>query len=266
MRKFSLILILASFAVFSYPMKVVSMAPNITEMIYYFGMEDSLIGVTENCNYPEAASEKARVGSFIGINQERLLMLKPDLVIFSSNLTAQDKSFLENYKIAFIDIEMEDIDGVRKGAESLADILGCARKYELFSAYLDSLRAFYKGKIEGERVYVEISNRPVICCGEKSYSGSIIREMGGEVPKSVNTSPYIVISQEDVIKFNPTVIIAADFDMLISSRVGWGSTDAAKSGRVEVLSQRETDILSRPGPRINEVFEMIYRISHEESR
>lgn len=244
-------------------MKIVSMAPNITEMIYYFGMQDSLAGVTDYCNYPEDALTKTRVGSFGQFNQEKMLLIKPDIVIFSGNMTSSGRSFLDTYKIKYFDIKMEDVNGLCEGAQSLAVILGCPEKYAAFKIFVDSVLDANREIISGSRVYIEISNRPVMCSTEKSYSGSIVKHMGGVLPMSEALTPYAVISQEDIITFNPNVIIAADFDSSISSRMAWSSIDAVRKDRVAVLSQMETDILSRPGPRIAEAFEILRRISYE---
>jgi len=247
-------------------MKIVSMAPNVTEMIFYFGQGDSLVGVTGFCNYPEEALNIEKVGGFADFNPEIILRLNPDIVIFSGNMTQQEKAFLDKYKIIYADAKMENINSLIDGSKKIAEILGCIDKFELFKLKIDSLLEFYSGWHEQNNVYLEISNKPLMCASEKSYSGEILNLLGCTLPKSGLDSPYLVISQEDVIIFNPEIIIAADFDSMIGMRKGWGNTNAVKNKRIYILSEYETDVISRPGPRIFESFEILFRKLYEADR
>ena len=67
---------------FSFPPKrIVSLAPNITEILFSIGLDEEIVGVSIHCNFPEKAKSKVRVGSYISLDFERITSLKPDLII-----------------------------------------------------------------------------------------------------------------------------------------------------------------------------------------
>src|SRR4030042_2760451 len=63
------------------PKRMISLAPNITEILFSLGLDDAIVGVSIHCNFPKQAQKKARVGSYISLDFERILFLHPDLVI-----------------------------------------------------------------------------------------------------------------------------------------------------------------------------------------
>ena len=67
-----------------HPLRIISLAPNVTETLYLLGAQDRLIGITTQCNWPEAAKHKPKIGDLLNPNYEVILAAKPDLVIAST--------------------------------------------------------------------------------------------------------------------------------------------------------------------------------------
>ena len=63
------------------PKRIVSLAPNITEILFSLGLDEEIVGVSIHCNFPEKAKSKVRVGSYISLDFEKVTSLKPDLII-----------------------------------------------------------------------------------------------------------------------------------------------------------------------------------------
>ena len=63
------------------PKRIVSMAPSITEILFALGLDEEIVGVTDFCDYPEAALTKQRVGGFVNPSIEKIVSLKPDLIL-----------------------------------------------------------------------------------------------------------------------------------------------------------------------------------------
>ena len=63
------------------PKRIVSLAPNITEILFSLGLDEEIVGVSIHCNFPEKAKSKVRVGSYISLDFEKITSLKPDLII-----------------------------------------------------------------------------------------------------------------------------------------------------------------------------------------
>ncbi len=90
------------------PQRVVSLSPAITETLYLIGAQEKLVGVSDYCNYPEAAQQLPKVGGMQNINMEALLALKPDLVLMGSMVSKKDVEKIEQLNIPVIIIVVED--------------------------------------------------------------------------------------------------------------------------------------------------------------
>src|SRR5512136_193684 len=63
------------------PKRIVSLAPNITEILFSLGLDEEIVGVSIHCNFPEKAKSKVRVGSYISLDFEKITSLRPDLIV-----------------------------------------------------------------------------------------------------------------------------------------------------------------------------------------
>ncbi|MDI6740996.1 MAG: ABC transporter substrate-binding protein, partial [Candidatus Edwardsbacteria bacterium] len=104
-----------------HPGRIVSLAPNTTEMIYALGGQDRLVGVTSWCNYPPEAKEKPVIGDAISFNAEKLLALKPDLVIMVGTRQSPALARLEALDVPALALDPKTPE------EILADIIKIGR-------------------------------------------------------------------------------------------------------------------------------------------
>ena len=115
------------------PQRLVSFGPNITEILFALGLGEKVVGVTDFCDYPEAAKLKPKVGDAFNPSLERIVGLEPDLVFTVKQ--EQLNGELDALGIRFMVLEPEDIDGIFKG------IINCPRYFKEISwALLISLR------------------------------------------------------------------------------------------------------------------------------
>ena len=106
------------------PQRVISLVPNITEIIFSLGRGDRLVGRTEYCDYPEQVSGVTSVGDLFKPNFEEILALQPDLLIASTNLSPDSLAKLEELQIRTLIIAEENsFDGVYEAIEQIAKIL-----------------------------------------------------------------------------------------------------------------------------------------------
>ncbi len=252
MKKYSVIIALFLFInVFSHG--IISMAPNITETIYYLQLDSLLIGRTSYCNYPEKAKNIEIVGSFIDFDREKILSLKPGKVIFSNNLTGKEKEFLNNYKIDYLDLKMETIEDIKNSINILSNMYNRDSIAKAFSYAVDSLLNI--DTKANEKIYIEISNKPIMCASKNSYIGDIFTHFGYIVFSS--NKAYSVFNQEDLFVFNPDIIIIMDNDKNIENRQGWQNINAIKNNRIIYFDKYLIDIFSRPSPRLLECISFI---------
>ena len=236
-------------------MTVVSMAPNITESVYFLEADSILKGRTLYCDYPKAAENADVTGTFIEMDYEKILLLSPDIVIFSGNLTSKQKTFLDEYKIKYVDIKMERACEVIPALRTLDSLIN----HSSMKDKIDSLDSSFKPELSARtsKIFLEMSSKPLVSANKNSYVGSILEMMGFSVFSDSNYSSYSAVSQEEVIKFNPTAIIVFHDESKVSDRLGWENVNAVKNKRIIYLNKEETDILSRPGPRISEALKVL---------
>lgn len=234
---------------------IVSMAPNITESLFFLDEDSLLMGRTEYCDYPQAAEKIDIAGSFIEMNYEKIFLINPDIVLFSGNLTSKEEEFLKEHGIRYADIRMETADEVLPALLKLDSLVGGGRHFERIDSLKDGISfSLSAGSV---KAFVEMSSKPLVSANKKSYAGSLLERMGYSVFSDSNYSAYSAVSQEDVIKFNPEIIFVLHSESKVDERLGWQNVAAVKKGRVIYLTKEETDILSRPGPRISEALKIL---------
>ncbi len=249
MRRFSTMFAVLIISLFIFSEGIVSMAPNITECIYFIGAGDLITGRTLYCNYPEQVNEIPIIGSFTEMSFEKILKIDPKVVFFSGNLTQHSKGFLNSINMKYIDIKMESYETIFTGLLILDSIIGTCFNIDSFKMHIDSIMGMSNNK-ESLSVYIEIGVKPAVSAGKYSYIGSILEKMGYRVI-SFSKKPYISINQEQVILSNPDIVIIMSGATNIINRIGWKDIEAVKKNRVVIMNNDEIDILSRPGPRIN---------------
>jgi len=235
--------------------KIVSLSPAMTEIIFALGAEKNLVGVTTYCDYPDSAKKIYKVGDFSNPSLERILNLKPNLVVVNLPEQNRIKNQLEKFGIKTFTTSPERLEDIYKEILNLGSILNREKQ-------ADSLVNYMKVNINPrpwskKKVYVEICTRPLITIGAESYLNELIEMAGGENVFSDLNKDYPVINQEQVIIRNPEIIIVLHPEE-ITNRIGWQNISAIKNKRV--YKDMNQDWLMRPGPRLVLGFKEIERI------
>lgn len=249
------------------PETVISLQPSNTEILFALGVGDKVVGATDFDNYPEEAKEIERVSDSMNINAEKIIALKPDVVIA---YTIGEEEALNPLKDAGIPIfviqSAASFDDVYGDIEQIAQVMGVKEKGE-------ELIHDIRGKIAGvekklssitdkKALYFEIDPTPYTT-GKNTFQQEILNAAGVENVFG-DQEGWIQVSEEEIIKRNPSIITTtANYleDPIgdISGRSGWEQLDAVKTEQVFVL---DPDITSRPGPRIGEAVELIAKTAY----
>jgi len=225
--------------------RIVSLSPGMTEVIFALGAQDDLAGVTTYCDYPVAAQKLTRVGDFSHPSLERIVSLKPDLVIVNLPEQNRIKTELEPYKIPIFATAPESLADIYREITSLGSRIGRQRA-------ADSLVAFMRERIRGtgrkpKSVYIELSPRPLITVGRNNFLNEMVEMAGGKNVFDDLGRSYPVVNQEEVIKRNPEIIIVLHPEE-IKDRIGWNNIEAVRKSRI--YRDLNQDQLLRPGPRL----------------
>ncbi len=253
------------------PERIVSFAPSLTEMVYALGAGDRLVGVTSWCTFPPQARSKTVVGDFSNPNWERIVSLRPDLVILVAGERSPILSRLRALGIPAAAFRSESVDDVTSDAGTLGRLLGREAASDslvaLILSGLDSLRMQVAGvpPADRPRVFAEISDRPLVTAGPGSFLGQLIELAGGTNVAGRVGEPYAAVDPETVVRGRPDVILVLHPDPSpdeVRRRLGWSSVPAVRNGRI--VTGLDLDLVLRPGPRLAQAARKLHEVIYAE--
>jgi len=240
------------------PGRIISMAPSNTEILFALGLEGKVAGVSSFCDFPAAAKKKEKIGDFMAPNLEKILFLKPDLVLAGGGVQKDLAIKLSALNIPTLTFYPKNINELLKDITQIGRATG---KETVALLYIEKLKArIEKVKTAAARsnkkpkVYFEIWNQPFTTAGKGSFVQELITLAGGINIFSETDKTFPEISGEEIIKRDPDIIITAYMEKKgkmkqeIAGRSGWGSISAVKEGRI--YDDLDPDILLRAGPRL----------------
>lgn len=250
--------------------RIVSLAPNLTEIVYAVGAGDRLVGDTTYCDYPEAAKNVTKVGDTMHPSIERIIALKPQVVLIStaSQLEAFTKQ-LGDQQIAVYVTNPRSLDEVFHSMETLGELLGNRDRAASLANELRQRTARVEATIKSTnptRVFYQVSGEPLYTIGRESYLTDLVRRAGGiSVTADVPTA-FPRFSDEAALAAKPDAIILPTGGSMgaANSTVAPALKDspAALNNRVYKIND---DHLSRPGPRLVDGLEEMAHALHPEA-
>lgn len=244
-------------------MRVVSLAPSATEMLFSLGAEESVVAVTEYCDYPPGAKQIERIGGFGKPNIERLLALSPDLVV-TAGLERNDvvrtlrNSGLRVLEVGTIQSIAEVFEALRQIGRATATPQRAEEVVAVMEAELKAVAGQSAKTSRGPppRVFVELWDDPLTTVGRTSFLDDVISRAGGVNVARELSQQHPRVSPEKVIEWNPDVVVVAhmrrggDAAAQMRERIGWSEIAAVRNGRI--VCDIPPDLILRPGPRLIE--------------
>ncbi len=254
------------------PQRIISLAPSNTEILFALGLEGKLVGVTEFCNYPEAAKAKPKIGGFATVDIERVVSLEPDLVLATSIHEGTVIPALEEVGLTVLALAPKTLDGVLANITLVGEITGKSREATRLVASLEKRIKTITNKTEAlteaERpsVLYLTWHDPLWTAGSGTLQDDLINKAGGENIAHELTG-HKTIDLETVIARNPQVIIvltghgeAKDLPFYyVKNDPILGATEAVMAGRVYRI---DADIFARPTPRMVDGLEQLAGLIH----
>ena len=233
--------------------RIVSLAPNLTEVLFELGMGKQIVGVTIHCNYPPQAQEKEKIGDFLHPNLEKIVALRPDLVMAEHwpssktipRLRELHTPVLETTSPKSVAEIYETIRQVGKAVNRAerAEALVADMKIGIENIRQRAARLSYRPS-----VYTEI-DLPSWTIGKRSFVTEALRLCGARNLFEDLERPAMYVSKEEIIARDPEIIlsftVAAD---QISRRPGWAGIRAVREGRI--IDDVDPNLLSRGNHRL----------------
>jgi len=251
--------------------RVVSLSPNLTEIVYAVGAGDRLVGNTTFCDYPPEAKNAEKVGDTLQPNIERLLALHPQMVLVStaSQLEAFTKQ-LDEHDIAVYVTDPRDLEGVFRSILSVGDLLNesiaASELVKQLRARSDTVERAVAGRAPVS-VFFQLSGQPLYTAGKSSFVTNLIERAGGcSVTADVNEA-WPRLSDEAALASRPDAVIMLSGDAMgaeANTKVAAAlrNSPAVQNGRVYLI---DGDLLTRPGPRLIDGLEQIAHALHPEA-
>ena len=253
------------------PKRIVSLAPSITETLYYLNVGEKIVGVTEFSNYPDEARRKPKVGSYINLNIEKIISLKPDLIIAIADGNKKESvDALERLGYSVYAINPRCVKDVFRTIVNIGKITDCVDRANKLIKELKSRINYIESRtrgIERPRVFFQIGINPVVTVGKDTFHNDLIKMAGGLNISGNEKAKYPRYSMEEVLLNTPDIIIISsmhrggDFDRKKREWMKWKSIPAVKNGRIYVI---DSDLVDHPSPRIIDGLEELSRLIHPE--
>jgi iron complex transport system substrate-binding protein len=260
------------------PLRIVSTAPSITETLYALGLGSRVVGVTMYCTYPPEARSKPKIGSFLEPDFERILSLKPDLVLVITNpIDVAGK--LRKLGLRAEDINQNSVQDILTSLARIGALTGTQQKAAALAASLrkelDEVRRSVAGKPRKSALFL-VGRSPgtvqgMVGAGPGTFINELMTLAGSDNVLASSPIAYPKVSLELVLSSNPDVILdMGDFAhvegrpmepeaKLLELWARYGNLRAVQSRSVRQVG---SEIFIRPGPRMAEAARQLRVMVH----
>lgn len=254
------------------PQRIISLAPNITEILFALDLGEKVVGVTRYCDYPEEALEKEKVGGMIDSNLEKIKALNPDLIIGFRGNPLRILKRLRSLHLPLFVLEMgTNLETVFLLIKKIGTITQKEKKAETLIQSLrkryDKIQSSLQNVQHEPKVFFSLHGMGLWTCGKGSFLNDLLRKakgvnIAGNIPRR-----WLHYNREHLIHEDPEVIIILSKSQKEFSRAKeWIKNKAYLGGVKAVLTDRiyflDENLAARPGPRLLEALEELAHILH----
>ncbi len=241
------------------PRRIVSLLPSITESVCALGACSLLVGTDRFSNWPASVASLPKLGGIEDSKIERIVALKPDVVLVSTSERLVDR--LEVLGIKVIVLDSDNRSQVKRTLVLLGRMLGAAATAEKVWADIERQTRAAAGRVpqalRGKRVYFEADSGSY-AAGASSFIGETITLLGLANAIPAELGPFPKLNPEYVVRVQPDIIIAAQLNLAdMPRRPGWPALRALKQRQTCGFPSHRYELLIRPGPRMGEAANLL---------
>lgn len=255
------------------PESIISLAPNLTEMIYALRLGEKLKGNTIYCNYPSEAKSKVKVGDMLTMDYEKIIRINPDIIFIT--VEGNSKGSYEKLKDLGFRVFVSNprnYDNIKKTLRVIAKIFNKQNISDSMITAWDSVyyRVLENGKQREQlKGMFAISTTPLMLCGKNTFMNEFLVDCGIKNIAADSPMNYPVFSREEVLVANPDIMIFRDEEGLDKNQLleiypEWKNVNAVKNNRIITVNP---DLYFRPGPRfitaLKELDDRINKLLHQ---
>ena len=253
------------------PQRLVTMAASLTEMVFALGFGDRLVGVEQFSDYPPAAREIPKVGSYTLPDLEGIVALQPDLCLAIKD--GNPPHILERLRglgIPVYVVDPRNLPGVIATLGEIGHLLGAEEEAGKLTATLtrrlQRIKDLAARAAQRPRVFFQIGLAPIVSAGSHTFLDELITTAGG-LNLAAGKTPYPRFSQEQVLALQPEVIIITSMDRggaFEQVKAGWERWENLPAARNHHIFLVDSNLVDRPSPRLLDGLELLFRLIHPE--
>jgi len=254
------------------PARIVSLAPNLTEILFALELDEQIVAVSNDCDYPLKAAEKKKIGNFWQPNTEAILAAKPDLVVtlwFEQQKAVADSLKRLGYRILTLKIEKIDelLTAIQKIGTATDSNDKAGQLLKNINSQLNDLQ-LKLGSVNKVKVLWIVQAEPLRVAGRNTFINELIELAGGENAIGNTLQQYPSIGTEEILACGAETIIQSAMgksDIAEQQKAAekfwskWEHLPAVKNNRIYVV---QPDTVTRLGPRLCQGVELIAHCLH----
>lgn len=253
------------------PMRIVALAPSITEIIFALEQQDRLKGTTQFSNYPAAAARLPKVGSYVRLDLERIVALNPDLCIAMKDGNPKEViDRLQSLNIPVYAVNPRNLESMMQTIQRIGDILNASANAKTLLKDMQSRMQLVDALVSTidhrPRVFIQIGISPIISAGTNTFIHELIVRAGG-INVAAGNSAYPHFSREQVLALAPDILIISSMSRsgaFEKAKADWSRLTDMPAVRQKRIYTVNSDVFDRPSPRLLDALEILTRLLHPE--
>lgn len=246
--------------------KIVSLAPNLTELLFSLGIGNKIVGDTKYCNYPDSAKNIENVGDLLTVDAEKIISLQPDIIFITvEGNSRSDYEKLKNLGLKVFVSNPRSYDGIKKTLLDMSKILHREKIADSlinnWDTRIEKVKKTHK-LIIAQTVLFLVSTNPIFAVGQNSFMNEILTFAGLKNIAPDKNLSYPMFSREEIVKKDPDYILmyatnTNKIDKILKNYPEWYTLKAVIDKRVFYVN---ADLFSRPGPRFVDAVEHLNKL------
>jgi iron complex transport system substrate-binding protein len=252
------------------PLRIVSLAPAVTETLFALGEGGAVVGVSQYCDYPPAATRLPRVGTFLTPNVEAIAALRPDLIIGPGlSSSRHEVRTLEAMGYPTMTVNDSSLYGIEQSitliGERTAQDQAARRLLGAIQAHLDEVRARLKNT-RPRTVVMLVGHQPMVAVGRGTFLDDLLHLAGAHNIADLSPQAWPRLSIEYIVAMRPEVILDGEMGNDATTPAGfWARYPTIPAVRDHRVFGYPQDPMLHPGPRVWQSLEILARRIHPEA-
>ncbi|MEA2049613.1 MAG: helical backbone metal receptor [Campylobacterota bacterium] len=191
--------------------KIIALSPSINEIIYALDAGDKIVGNTDFCNYPKDSLTKTKVGGYFSPNIEKIISLKPDIVIMLASSQKLSKK-LNTLGIKTKILKLTTLEDIKRSIYTIGEILDKKQKANKIVQDIDKKLNSIKNIVTNKKILIVIGHntslvKRIFVVGDNLYLNDIINTSGNKNAFFSKRKGQPILNMENIIATNPDIVI-----------------------------------------------------------